>query len=436
MVSFRNVLISIFYKGVLSIKHFKKTHIITLLVVINLLFSTGMSFAFWASSIAGYEEDAASNIAINSWYDAIPIYTTSEFIEVITTDGNTSAYVLARNLDFNHITPPEWIQTKDIKFMGSLDGLGHSISNISLTDYRGVFGILDGATIKNLTLNAVNINYTLADNYTTGILAGRMQGTGNLIENVRINNSSVSNTSVFAGGLIGYASPLSGTGTATISNVKITGTTVTGGYSGNAYGNGGLFGTVNAFEMTIDDVYVEANVTSNSLASAGGLIGSTLAGTTIDINRAVIFSNIVVLSTTNDATVGSGGLIGRHQGTATANDVFFSGFLRAYVTNPTKTSYTVRAGTLQAAGNNITFTNSRSSQITIYRRDTNPIITVNTATLYNKLTGQKAAHSTATYVNLRTSLNASWWTTNYASITSLSSIWEYNATTRLYQLKD
>ncbi|MBU1143606.1 MAG: hypothetical protein KKH92_08190 [Firmicutes bacterium] len=395
-----------------------------------------MSFAFWASSVTGNIDSAESSVVVGDWYDGTPIYTISEFIDVITTDGNTGSYVLARNLDFNNITPAEWIQTKDIRFMGSLDGLGHSISNITLSDYRGIFGILDGATIKNITLNAVNINYTLADNYTSGILAGRMQGTGNLIENVRINNSSISNTSVFAGGLVGFVSPTSGTGTATISNVKITGTSITGGYSGNGYGNGGLFGTVNTFNMTIDDVYVEATVTSNSLTSSGGLIGSTLTGTTVAINRAVVFSSIIVLSTTNDANVGSGGLIGRNQGTASANDVFYTGFLRAYVTNPTNTSYTVRAGTLRAAGNNITFTNSRSSQITIYRRAQNPSIAVNTATLYNKLTGQKATHSAATYVKLRTSLNAAWWTTNYSAITNLSLIWEYNATTRLYQLKD
>jgi hypothetical protein len=436
MESFRNIMFSMISREYFTIRQISKRHLITILLIINLLFSTGMSFAFWASSIAGTEGNSDSTLAIASWYDATPIYTTSEFIDVITTVDNAGSYVLARNLDFNNITPPEWIQTKDIKFMGSIDGLGHSLSNISLTDYRGVFGILDGATIKNLTLNAVNINYTLNDSYTSGILAGRMQGTGNLIENVRITNSSNSNTSLFAGGLIGYASPLSGTGTATINNVKITGTSVTGGYSGNAYGNGGLIGTANAFNLTINDVYIEANVTSNSLASAGGLIGATLAGTTVSINRAVVFSNIVVLSTTNDATVGSGGLIGRNQGTASANNVFFTGFLRAYVTNPTNNNYTVRAGTLRAAGNNITFTNSRSAQITIYRRATNPSVAVNSSTLYNKLTGQKATYSTAVYVNLRTSLNQTWWTTNYGSITALSAIWEYNATTRLYQLID
>jgi len=407
-----------------------------LLAIINLLFSTGMSFAFWASSINGNSNSSNTSVIVGDWYDGTPIYTVSEFIDVITTDGNTGTYVLARNLDFNNLTPAQWIQTKDIRFMGTLDGLGHSISNISLTNYRGVFGVLDGATIKNLTLNSVNINYTLADNYTSGILAGRMQGTGNVIENVRINNSSISSTSVFAGGLVGFASPLSGTGTASISNVKITGTSITGGYSGNAYGNGGLIGTVNAFNISISDVYVEATVTSNSLTSSGGLIGSTLAGTTITINRAVVYSSIIVLSTTNDATVGSGGLIGRNQGTASANNVFFSGFLRAYVTNPANNNYTVRAGTLLAAGNNITFTNSRSSEITMYRRASNPSVLINTSTLYNKLTGQKATHSATNYLNSRTSLTPAWWSTNYSAITSLSSIWEYNATTSLYQLKD
>lgn len=401
-----------------------------------MLFNFGMSFAYWASSISGDNDGGSGSVILGNWYDGIPIYTIDELIDVMNINGNTNTYVLARDLDFQNLAYPTWNDNKNTIFSGSFDGNGKTISNLSLTDYRGFFGILEGATIKNLTLDNVNINYTLADNTTSGILAGRIQGTGNVIENIRIKNSSGTNTSVFAGAVAGYVFPTSGTGTLTMSNVKVTATTITGGYSGNTYGNGGLIGTIGSFTADISDVYVEATVTSNSLASSGGIIGAVLTTTTVNIDRAVVFSNISVLSTTNDATVGAGGLVGRNQGTMTADDTFYTGFLRSYVTSANTNSYTVRSGILRATGNNITFTNSRSAQITIYRRASNPSVLINSSTLYNKLTGQKATYSTSVYQTNRSSLSSSWWTTNYNNITSLSGIWQYNSTTYLYELID
>lgn len=401
-----------------------------------MLFSFGMSFAYWASSISGNADDGSGNVILGEWYDGIPIYTVDEFIAAMNISGNTNTYVLARDLDFQNLSYPTWNNNIATTFNGVFDGNDKTISNLSLTNYRGVFGILEGATVKNLTLDNVNINYTVADNTTSGVLAGRIQGTGNIIENIRIKNSSGTNSSVFAGAIAGYAFPTSGTGTLTMSNIKVTGTTISGGYSGNTYGNGGLIGTIGSFTADISDVYVESTVTSNSLTSSGGIIGAVLTTTTVNIDRAVVFSSVIVLSTTNDSTVGSGGLIGRNQGTVTADDTFYTGFLRSYVTSANTNSYTVRSGILRATGNNITFTNSRSAQITIYRRSSNPAVLINSSTLYNKLTGQKATYSTSVYQTNRTSLSSSWWITNYSNITSLSTIWQYNSSTYLYELID
>lgn len=395
-----------------------------------------MSFAFWASSLSGNVASDNSNVLIGQWYEGTPIFTVDEFIDMLTIDGNTNTYVLARDLDFNNITPAAWTQTKDVRFMGSLDGLNHQLKNISLTNYRGLFGIIDGGTVKNLVLDSVHINYNTNDTYTSGILAGRLQGSNNIIDNVRIINSSVTNQNVFSGGLFGFASPLSGTGSANISNVEIKNSTISGNYNGETYGNGGLIGTTSNFTMTISDIYVEATIISNNLTSSGGLIGSTLAGSNININRAVINSSIQVLSTTNNANVGSGGIIGRNQGTVSASNVLFTGDLRAYVTNSTKTNYTVRAGVIAAAGNTVTTSNVKSSQISLYKRTSEPSNLITNKTTYNKMTGQKPSHSSTVYVNATSSLTTTWWDTNYSMITALTNIWEYNQTTHLYELKD
>jgi hypothetical protein len=413
-----------------------KKHIIVILLVINMLFSTGMSFAYWASSISGNQNTGDGTLTLGEWYDGIPIFTTDEFIQVITTPNNSNTYVLARDLDFQNITPPAWTQTKDIIFLGSLDGNGKTISNVNLTDYRGIFGVLQGATIRNLTLDGITINYTLADNYTVGILAGRMQGTGNVIENIRIRNSSVTNT-IISGGVIGFASPVSGTGTATMSNIKVQNTAITGAFANAAYGTGGIIGTVNAFNITMSDIYVEATITSNAISSVGGIIGASLAGSTISVSRAVVFANSRFRAWSSDTNVFVAGVIGRNQGSISITDFMLTGQIDGFVTNPNNNNYTMRAGVTVGVGNAPTSqTNIRSAQITLYRRASNPAVLVNSATLYNKMTGQKPTYSTTVYIQSRsTTMTNAWWTTNYSNITN-SSLWSYNATSDLYELNN
>lgn len=413
-----------------------KKHIIIILLVINMLFSTGMSFAYWASSISGNQNVGDGTLTLGDWYDGIPIFTTDEFIQVITTPNNANTYVLARDLDFQNVTPPAWTQTKDIIFLGSLDGNGKTISNVNLTNYRGIFGVLQGATIKNLTLDGITINYTLTDNYTVGILAGRMQGTGNVIENIRIRNSSVTNT-ILAGGVIGFASPLSGTGTATMTNIKVQNTTITGAFANAVYGTGGIIGTVNAFNITMSDIYVEATITSNAISSVGGIIGASLAGSTISLTRAVVYSNARFRAWSSDTNVFVGGVIGRNQGSISISDYMLTGQLDGFVNNANNNNYTMRAGVTVGTGNAPTSqTNIRSSQITLYRRASNPTVLVNSQTLYNKMTGQKPTYSTTVYiVNRANTMTNAWWTTNYSNITN-SSLWSYNTSTNLYELNN
>ncbi|HRX44775.1 MAG TPA: hypothetical protein P5091_01915, partial [Acholeplasmataceae bacterium] len=128
-----------------------KKHLIILLIVFNMLFSFGMSFAYWASSVEGNTSSNDSTIGLGVWYDGTPIYTAEEFIDVVTTTQNTGTYVIAKDIDFQNTSYPSWINNDEIVFSGSLDGNNKVLSNISATNLRGIFGVLDGATIKNLT---------------------------------------------------------------------------------------------------------------------------------------------------------------------------------------------------------------------------------------------------------------------------------------------
>jgi len=268
------------------------------------------TFAYWADSITGDQIVSTGNIDVGQWLEGTQIWTTDDFIEMITTDNNTGVYTLATDLDFNNITPATWTQTKDTVFSGSFDANNYMISNISLEDYRGIFGILDGATVKNLMLDQIDIDYTTNDNYTSGILAGRLQGENNVIDQITITNSTISNDNTLAGGLIGFASP-SGTtsGSASISNIDILNSDISGGFSLTTYGNGGLIATANNFALDIDNINLSVDVVSTSTSNAGGLIGSVIGTSTLDVDD-INISNSTIETQGNDTSLGAGGLIG------------------------------------------------------------------------------------------------------------------------------
>ena len=90
-------------------------------------------------------------------------------------------------------------------FTGSFDGQGHKITGYKqrLTaddgNYGGLFGYTNNATIKNITMESVNINNTGSKAYVGGIVGYMKNGT---IENVKVTSGSVS-SGMTAGGIIG-----------------------------------------------------------------------------------------------------------------------------------------------------------------------------------------------------------------------------------------
>ena len=91
---------------------------------------------------------------------------------------------------------------KSIPFTGTLDGKGHTISNLTITgpNNLGLFGAL-GSGAKVINIGIINVNITASGDYA-GALAGKNLY-GKLIQ---CYSTGIINCKKSAGGLIGYNS--------------------------------------------------------------------------------------------------------------------------------------------------------------------------------------------------------------------------------------
>ena len=188
----------------------------------------------------------------------------------------SSNYILIRDLDFTGIdfTP---IST----FNGTFDGIGNTLSNITLniTDGNGgIFAVNEG-TIQNLIVEGATVTKTgsLDNNGGTAILAG--------VNNNKISNCIINSSSLNAS--------LSSKGT----DVGI-----------------GLLVGINNSGKTISECTVDASslsVSGSNNAHIGGLVGYNLTGN-IEFSFVKSATNITYTSTAAGANIG--GLIGRNKG--------------------------------------------------------------------------------------------------------------------------
>jgi len=171
------------------------------------------------------------------------------------------------------------------KFRGTFDGLGHTIAdlfiNLPTTNYVGLFGFTNGATIRNIGL--VNANITGQNG--TGGLAGYALG-GTTITNAYATGSVTGGTTVggLVGGIdgstitssyamvdvIGSGNEVGGLLGAAYTTSSITNSYATGSVKG-ATSVGGLVGICNG-SSSIANSYATGLVTGTTFA--GGLVGS------------------------------------------------------------------------------------------------------------------------------------------------------------------
>lgn len=197
---------------------------------------------------------------------------------------------LTADLDLGSIsswTPIGITYKEERKFKGSFDGNGKTISNLSIPDslpYSGLFGYIDMATIKNLTLHNVTIKNGY-DGNNSGSFVGfdsssqlsdlMVTGTLSII-------ASSENKSTSAGGIVGYAVNSCLIANCAVQPENTDGTTVhisaTGTNTSGLSGAGGIAGNINGSESITTNCFNTANVEathsgSSSYICAGGIAG-------------------------------------------------------------------------------------------------------------------------------------------------------------------
>jgi filamentous hemagglutinin family protein len=188
------------------------------------------------------------------------ILTQNYYFQLLNNLSNTtSGYTNLASLTANGGAGWNSLGNGSAQFKGTFDGLGHSISDLyinrSSTDYIGLFGYTNGATISNLGL----IDFNIVGGYFVGGLVG--YNFGSTISNSYA-TGAVSGTSI-VGGLVGYNFG------STISNSYATGTV-----SGYEF-VGGLVGYNN--DSTIQNSYATGAVSGSNYV--GGLVGSGVTST-------------------------------------------------------------------------------------------------------------------------------------------------------------
>lgn len=166
----------------------------------------------------------------------------------------------------------EWkpIGTNTNKFQGSFDGAGHyitgniSVSNVMANEGAGIFGVISGATIKNLN-NQANITVSVAEPTKNNTFVGGIAGRA-LYKNTIVhcsNSGAIVSNAGFTGGILGqlYLSNADG---AKVNEARIEACWNTADITNNvssanttSMGIGGIVGSINtANEQVVDKAIV------------------------------------------------------------------------------------------------------------------------------------------------------------------------------------
>lgn len=251
-------------------------------------------------------------------------------------------YKLVSDIDLSGYSDWQPIGDKDNAFTGVLDGNGFTIKNVTIkssdTNPIGLFGKIDGGTVKHLFVENVDIQIDPYAEVSSGAFAGEI--INSTIDNVHVVSGEVSGGTSFTGGFAGKIS-----GGSSVSNsstaAHVTGFDDMGGFAGHITGQtkvlqssasgdvtkhsdrvikymgehyrpyiiGGFVGRLGD-GATLERVYSEGNVKGNN--RTGGLIGQTLGGG--KVSDAYAIGDVIGLDGSDDESKAQwiGGLIGHN----------------------------------------------------------------------------------------------------------------------------
>lgn len=218
------------------------------------------------------------------------------FVELVNGGNTYEGYIvtLHSSLDLNN---KEWtpIATgtrsgsgpSGNSFKGTFDGNGNTIYNLSITEDPenadqaiGLFGIVDGGTVKNLKFENVNINVPSSEMAAAAV--GMLTG-GGTVSGIEVLSGTV-NATRGNGAVVGRMTK-SGTISTCTNHATITGTGANiGGIVGAAYY------TEDGSTMTIEDCHNYGTV-SGTAGAVGGIVGLSAANVINCTNEAAITGN-------------------------------------------------------------------------------------------------------------------------------------------------
>lgn len=200
---------------------------------------------------------------------------------------------LTDNIDMRSIANFAPIGTETASYIGTFNGNGHNISGLSVSgsDYVGLFGYVNGATIQSINLCDSQITATNAggSGTSTGGIVGFATGAAK-IENCSTNHIKIdAANSRHIGGIIGRGEGLTRisncTNTSTLAGIynvggiagSLNGDSITNcGNSGDLpakWANGCVGGIVGFSASQISTCYNTGKVTGASNADVGGIVG-------------------------------------------------------------------------------------------------------------------------------------------------------------------
>ena len=213
-------------------------------------------------------------------------------------------YILIEDADFSgeNYVP---IGTNTAPFTGSFDGGNYTISNIELNDpttnYIGLFGYTDGASVSNLSLKEIN----LTGNNSVGALIGAAMDT--TVTNCFVTNSAtsmISGSESYVGGLIGHLNNSSVSDSCVTSHVK-GGNENVGGFVGymenssvsksNATGDAEAQMMAGGFVGYMEKSSVSKSYANGNATGIGGIGG--FSGITIESSVSESYANGSVIGT-------------------------------------------------------------------------------------------------------------------------------------------
>lgn len=276
---------------------------------------TGLSATIHVSN--GLEKDAEGRYIIFNAFDLA--YVSENIAEL-----SDASFIMQADVDMSVLDSFAPIGTNEVSFSGTFDGNGKTVSGLTIDGNAkvGLFAVLNGATVKNLTIKDATI---ASDGGYAGVLAGQVTG-NSVISGVTVDGAVVTSSDLYASALIGAVD--SADGAVVISGVTVRNATVT---SESNY-VGAVAGRINA-KATISGISVDTFKAdgANYVAGVVGLSQGDITFADVNVNNAQVsgVSEVSGITSGNATSISNSSVKGSVVSTVAISSAYTAGGIAA-----------------------------------------------------------------------------------------------------------